>query len=154
MYGYLRDAIVECTQRTMGELIDAAEAVPIEKHDWRPMGEARTVLELVQECAEVNGRWSEILTERQWKVRDSKETQQYYCTMPDLPAAISRLRESTAQYVQAIRSVPYEKLSEELELPWGTVKMADALLHSFWHMSYHAGQINYIQTLYGDWEEH
>lgn len=27
-------------------------------------------------------------------------------------------------------------------------------LHACWNMVYHEGQINYIQTLYGDTEEH
>ncbi len=153
MYGYLRDAIVCRTSRAMEDLIRSAEAVPPDRLDWSPLGEGRTVLDLVRECVEVNDRWTHILLEKCWMERSSEEMSAYCATMPDLLTAMAKLRRATAAYIEAIRNVPYEELSFQLTLPWNTISMADALMHAADHMSYHKGQICYIQTLYGDWEE-
>lgn len=154
MYGYLRDAIVDRTLRTMEDLIRNAEAVPPDKLEWHAIGKSRTVLDLVRECCEVNERWAQILREKRWVDWSPEQTQAYYDSMVDLPAAVAKLRETTASYVDSVRAVPYEELQEVLELPWTKLTMAEALIHAVWHMSYHEGQISYIQTLYGDWNDH
>jgi hypothetical protein len=35
-----------------------------------------------------------------------------------------------------------------------TWKVADVILSPYWQLVYHTGQVNYIQTLYGDRELH
>ena len=32
--------------------------------------------------------------------------------------------------------------------------LANCRMHAYWYMVYHERQINYVQTLYGDTEEH
>ena len=42
-------------------------------------------------------------------------------------------------------------------MPWGdgmTETLANVMLHHFWNIVYHEGQIAYIQTIYGDREMH
>lgn len=69
----------------------------------------------------------------------------------DLDGAVSLLRENTEKLCEAIRSVPDEKLGEQMKFwgpePWS---VAGVLNYHNWNMTYHIGQVNYIQTLYGD----
>ncbi|MCE9558253.1 MAG: DinB family protein, partial [Armatimonadetes bacterium] len=52
----------------------------------------------------------------------------------------------------AISAFPESRLSEEITLPWGTFNFAEVMAIPAWNFDYHLGQINYIQTLYGDKE--
>jgi hypothetical protein len=56
--------------------------------------------------------------------------------------------------MDAIQSVSEDQTAEEIQTPWGGYSLARCCLHAYWNMVYHEGQINYIQTLYGDFEEH
>lgn len=44
-----------------------------------------------------------------------------------------------------------------MAFPWnpsGSKPIAECCFHPYWNMVYHQGQISYIQTLYGDFDEH
>jgi len=117
------------------------------------MGESRTVLDLVQECSEVNSRWAEILGDGEWMVWAPELIKRHAEEIPTLELAIERLRRTTESFLKVVAATPDEKLDDTIDLPWGTFSYGDCLMHALWHLSYHEGQINYIQTLYGDWAE-
>ncbi len=137
----------------MEDLAAAALRTRSEKLKWQALGDARHVLDLVQECAIVNSRWAEILNRGQWITWPQEKINEELSRMGSLDLALARLRQGTDEFCNAVRSVPVEKFGESLELPWAVVSMSEAMLHAVWHMSYHEGQVNYIQTLYGDWTE-
>ena len=65
------------------------------------------------------------------------------------------LREGTAKLLTMIREMPDDKLAEKIDLPWGvTWTLAEVANMHDWNLVYHVGQINYIQTLLGDFEMH
>lgn len=135
-------------------LYRAAKRVPADKLEWRPIGQERTVLELLQECAQAPtwyagwldptfshgfDGYAELLEERgKWTTLEECER---------------ITRENTAMLIEKIKAVPDERLEEEHEMPWGMkMKILDMLSSHYWNMTYHTGQIYYIQTLYGDME--
>lgn len=117
---------------------------------WRPEG-AKSVLDLVRECSEVNERWASILRTGRWVGYDA--CRDYNALMPTLATARAHLRATSQLYVAEIRAFPTERLDTPILLPWGEVNGAAALMHGMWHMSYHAGQVAYIQTMYGDFSD-
>ena len=77
---------------------------------------------------------------------------------PDQPKDLAELeekhRKAAKELAAAVAAFPAEKLSDELELPWGTMSFLQCIGYAYWNMMYHYGQIGYIQTMYGDTEFH
>jgi uncharacterized damage-inducible protein DinB len=66
---------------------------------------------------------------------------------------VAALKKSTDELCKAIDAVPDDRLPTTLELmPSWTETVASFLFLNAGHISYHDGQANYIQTLYGDKE--
>jgi uncharacterized damage-inducible protein DinB len=60
-----------------------------------------------------------------------------------------------ARLCQLIEAVPDERLEETRAMPWGgTMTLADRLFICYWNLTYHDGQVNYLQRLLGDTEMH
>ena len=54
-----------------------------------------------------------------------------------------------------IEAVPDQRLEETRAMPWGaTMTLADRLFICYWNLTYHNGQVNYLQLLLGDIEMH
>ena len=61
--------------------------------------------------------------------------------------------ENLAKLNAFVMAYPAEKLGDTVPMPmWpgGQMPVVEALQIHNWNVSYHTGQINYIQTLYGD----
>lgn len=134
----------------MRVLIATAEYMPSEKLEWQAMGKARTALDIVQECAAVNARWSLMLPIREWVEWDADKYREHIKDMDTLEKAVEGLRRDTQLFVDAVLRIRDEELNDPVKLPWGNYSLADCTMHALWHMSYHEGQLNYIQLLYGD----
>lgn len=114
---------------------------------WKPEG-AKSVLEIVRETAEVNERWASILRTGKWVGYDpSREAPSF---LPTLSVARAHLRTTTGLFVTEVRRFPDHRLDQIISLPWADITGETALFHAFWHMSYHEGQIGYLQTMDGD----
>jgi uncharacterized damage-inducible protein DinB len=100
-----------------------------------------------------NLKWATILQARAY-VRLPAEELATFSELTTRERALAKLRETTAALVTAILAVTDDQLETEFETPWGPYSLADGCLHAYWNMGYHEGQINYIQTLYGDFAEH
>jgi len=64
-----------------------------------------------------------------------------------------RMQAGTGRLCHAIERFPDGRLEEEIFLPFGggvSLTMADVLALHGWNLTYHLGQINYLQTLLGD----
>ena len=72
----------------------------------------------------------------------------------DRTSADQVTRAAANELATAIESVPDGDMSGAIETPWGPYPLPQCCLHAYWNMVYHEGQINYVQTLYGDFEEH
>ena len=76
-------------------------------------------------------------------------------SLTTLDAAESCLREGNDALLKMIREMPDSKLAEKIDLPWGaTWSLAEVANMHYWNLVYHVGQINYIQTLLGDFDMH
>lgn len=155
-----QDEIVRMTQKALDDVCRAALATPQDKADWVPMGEARSVLNQMQEIAVSAGWFGQII--RDLEVPRSKdqgidETMNKARELTSLEDCVNTARETTSHLCRAISTFPDEALDLEVTLPFGggqTASMADVLYLHAWNMTYHLGQINQIQLMLGDREMH
>ncbi|HVT14043.1 MAG TPA: DinB family protein [Fimbriimonadaceae bacterium] len=147
----LQEAVARRTEIALEDFAAAVQRVPTERLEWQPIGDARPVLEIVQECGRVNERWADMIASGEWIAWDAGKIEGIRSETADIERAMAYLRASTAKYAATVRALPDERLDVEFQAPWRSATMAEWLCHALWHLSYHEGQINYIQTLYGDW---
>lgn len=146
----LQEAVARRTEAAHRNLDALVRRTPADRVDWKPEG-AKSVLEIVREVAEVNERWASILRTGKWVGYDlSREAPSF---LPTLAVARAHFRTTTGLFVTEVRRFPNDRLTEVISLPWGDITGEQALFHALWHMSYHEGQVGYLQTMYGDHEE-
>ena len=146
----LQEFLATATQEAATELETALLRLPEDKRNWSPMGVARTALDMVAECAILNDI-TDIVQSRTFPAdfdfaalgRAKSELSQ------DWNALRSVLHENTSRAVAAIPTVPADDLSIEIEMPWGSVTLAQVISYPYWNMSYHTGQINYLASMLG-----
>ncbi len=153
MAGLLQETAAKRTERAVEDLIAAAKHTKLDKVTWQPLNSGDDVLEMIRHCAHVNHRWAGILERGEWFLFTQEENAAYFAKLCTLDSALEALGEASARYVEVVRSMPDDRLESMISLPWGSRSIAECLLHALWHVSYHEGQVNYVQTLYGDLSE-
>lgn len=144
------------TESAVNNLFNAAKKVPADKLDWKPLDTGRSVLDQLQECA-MSANWSMmLLRDRAFPdlttemMAEYESTRKQWTTIEQCEAAC---REVTAKLIDAIREFPEADLGIKINVPFGPThdwSIYDAMGLHAWNCTYHLGQINYIQTLYGD----
>ncbi|MBS1707121.1 MAG: DinB family protein [Armatimonadetes bacterium] len=154
----LQDQIVRMTQRALADLVRSVEAIEPDKQDWRPAEHARSALDQLREVAVVPRFHLMLLRDGHMPTgEDHAGFRQEAAKLSTVSDAIMAARNSTNDLCELIATFPDDRLEEEITLPFGGgmhVSMADVLTIHYWNMVYHHGQVNYIQTLYGDKEMH
>ncbi|HWA83143.1 MAG TPA: DinB family protein [Fimbriimonadaceae bacterium] len=155
-----QDYISDSIQKATDEAFKAAKAVSEDKLAWSPLDNGRSVLDQLQELAQapdyvvgmLSGQsmgepgpdhWEKLVAERKsWTTIADCER--------EAKVRIDRL-------VDAIKNCPDENLTNTVWLPYDGGRdftFMEIMEYPRWNANYHLGQINYIQTLYGDKEMH
>ncbi|MCB0825890.1 MAG: DinB family protein [Armatimonadetes bacterium] len=149
-----QEFICQCNIVSMEGIIKQAKKMPEDKLTWEPMGEGRTALDQVAECALICGFIPDVLAKREMPNIDEaamaefEKSKQAYKNLADVEAD---LRSGTEKLNETIMNMTNDEL--DIKIPffggeeWSLASIAN--LHG-WNMQYHTGQICYIQTLYGD----
>ena len=143
----VQEYVARVTEKKAEDLLAAARAVAEDGQGRSPLGRGRTVIDLVAECAITNEMSIKLLHERVWDEAGREERLEARAALDTLDKAGVSLRESTRALAEAIRAIPDDDLVLEVALPGETSTVAEDMLHPYWNMAYHEGQINYIQTL-------
>ena len=152
------------TRQALASLFSAARHVPEDKRDWVPMKDARTVQDLLAECAlttlfyiaAAQGKMAEFATfvpDEPAKELWQKRRLEAFKTLEGSEAVA---QETFAELCQVLEAVPDGRLDEFQPHPMDPSKQAttaDLLFLAYWNLVYHTGQINYLQTLLGDTEQ-
>ncbi|MER3403162.1 MAG: hypothetical protein C4336_05105 [Armatimonadota bacterium] len=146
-----QDFAIDATRNAVDELLRYAQAVPAERLSWRPSEQARSVLEILQECAVMPLGIVEHLRDRPQAPRDISG---YFAQMAQLDAyekCAQALKANTETLIEAMRAVPESDLNQQVMMPWGlSYSLAQLMFLHYWNLTYHLGQVAYIQLLYGD----
>jgi uncharacterized damage-inducible protein DinB len=147
----------ELTDRGMNNLISAVKSTREDKLLWEPAPGARSVVGQLVECMQAPKWFRSIIEARDMspftaesRAADDKEQAE----RQDWEAVITELEASCAAYKAAITSLSDEDLDCKIDSWAGVVPLSDLLLFPIRNLSWHTGQICYIQTLYGDWDMH
>ncbi len=133
------------------------EAMPGDKQDWKPLDLGRSALDQVQECAVINGFFTGILRDQAVPPLDWG-AYKAACAALDTPdKATTALTDSAKALAAAIEAFPEDKMDDTVTMPFAegmVMTFGQVMFAAYWNMTYHTGQIAYIQTLYGDNEMH
>lgn len=155
-----QDQAIHLTKQAIEGLFRTARSVPQDKVEWQPLDNGRTVLDQLQECAQVPKFYQAILEQRKFPdvdesfFEESKALRQQWKTIDECE---KHCQENSEQLFAAIRNFPDDELNTKVMLPFGggmERALADIIMAHCSNLQYHIGQINYIQTLYGDLETH
>jgi hypothetical protein len=147
------DALEQMTWEAVETLFRYARAVPEEKLRWRPAEHARSVMEILEENATVPIGLRLMLEERPQTPDPSllARSKQQAGDLSTLDACERVCRQATEQLLQAVRQLTPDELNQTVMTPWGKpISLFEVAYDHYWNLTYHLGQIAYIQLLYGD----
>jgi hypothetical protein len=152
-----KQIIISMLELGRAELERTAKAVPEDKLNWRPLDNGRPVLDLLGSAAQGPGIVVGILN---GTLKFGPELMQQLKTERDgwtREEALRQLEENTKTLIAEVESRTEEQLNELVTLPFNggtTLPLGAALLRGYRFFMSRTAQINYIQTLYGDFEMH
>ena len=149
MPNMLQDFLADATHKASTDLTEAFLRVPEDKRTWKPGDTARTALDQVAECALLNGYAAELIQTRQWAMNrfDTYRQEKAEAEGQGWDHLRELLEKNTSRVADAIRSIPDDALDSEIETPGGKMTLAEIAARSYWNMTYHLGQINYIASM-------
>ncbi|HZP80198.1 MAG TPA: DinB family protein, partial [Chthonomonadaceae bacterium] len=120
--------------------------------DWHPSADpqskTRSALDQAAECIDVNRRMAALLR------GETPGPPVFERPFADGKEAQEQIRESAKELAEAVRGLDEEALTRIYTTAMGPMPGALLLEIAAGNLNYHFGQINYIQTLYGDTEFH
>lgn len=144
----------EFTVREVDVLLKDAGYIPEENLGWCAAGCAKTPAQILREIARSNSAIAAaIRCEAPGEAGDEFAKRVEEASTLD---ALSQLvRESAKAVCDAIDSHSEADLGNLIRMPWGAMfPLGQAIFLPVSHMTYHDGQINYIQLLLGDSKFH
>jgi uncharacterized damage-inducible protein DinB len=150
-----QEVALMATLRARDDLVRAVEALPADRYGWRPGRVSRTAIQVVAHCAATNLFQAAALSGAPLPYLTREEEERAVAACSTMAEAVAFLQRSVAAVCDAIVGMRREGLDAPMVLPWGErMPTALGLLSSSQHMHYHAGQVNLMQLLLGDDEQH
>jgi len=142
-----QETFVKLLEDGIPMLFTAAKAMPADKFDWKPEETSRSAHQLVVECITMLALSAGFLTTREMPSYEEESARYEGKSVEELE---KMGKENAEKLYKAIRAFPDADLGVSVELPWGKSTFFQAMSYPYWNIMWHTGQLNYIQTLYGD----
>jgi DinB superfamily len=122
------------------------ECVPDDRLNWSPGGAAKTPLQLAGKTADFLGFFSTLL--------ETRKRPDFGGSWPPPPQtraeANAKLEAAFARLRAVVTALSEVDLSQIVPAPWGEATIGQAIGWINGVLSYHQGQLNYVQMAYGD----
>ncbi len=143
--------LAAATEKAAADLAKAFVTLPEDKRLWQPAEATRSAMDQVAECALLASYTANLLHTRQWPDGqfDLFFDEKAELVMQGWEELHPRLIENAGRVAAAIAAVPDSDLTDEIEMPWGKQSVDELLAYSYWNLTYHLGQVNYIASLLG-----
>jgi hypothetical protein len=141
------DGLARMTEFAGNNLAYNLEFIPAEKLGWKPAPGAKSALEIVQHVTGALNFTRPILA-------GGAFTRSEIPRPTDRASAQEMIRAASRDYAAALRQVDPARLGEMVDLPFGSLPLAQCCGLPPFDVMHHHGQIAYIQTLLGDQEDH
>ncbi|HEY3265910.1 MAG TPA: hypothetical protein VGM37_03200 [Armatimonadota bacterium] len=148
---------IAATRDSVAALFRTARCMPEDKLTWKPADTARSAFEILQECAQSAKWFIPMLSggkSPEWNFEAVMAERAQWTTLDEVEKVCLANCESL---YEAIAAVTPEGQEEEVDIPFKEgwkEKKRNIMWFQYWNTVYHTGQVNYIQTLYGDREMH
>jgi len=156
---HFQEFVISATSRSVDGLFRTARAMPEDKIDWKPMEHGRTVLDQLQEVAQATTFFSAVLEKKgdpQFSAEHWEQAREARKAWDTLDKCEEVCKANTEKLFELIRGLSEEDLDTTIKFEGSDRDYSLAEVMSFHqtHLNYHHGQLNYMQTLYGDTENH
>jgi len=155
-----QEQAIKMIQEANKDFFRSAHSMPQDKLSWKVTDQGRSALEILQEVAQ-SPEWFAPMLNPGFKFEMDPEAMEQgakeraqWTTVDECERACNERCEAL---FEKIRTHPDNDMERTISLPFGegmTLSMADVMMGQYWNCTYHTGQINFIQTLYGDHEMH
>ncbi|HLO98842.1 MAG TPA: DinB family protein [Fimbriimonas sp.] len=133
--------------------------VPDDKLNWAPSSSARTALQLVAHCAVTNPVFQAVITSN--LPDPCPEPGEFFALLKEQELAVTTreqaielLTKSTADLSSAMSAVDDAQMATSPNSPFGPLPMGFWLGVTHAHFAGHNGQLEYLQTIWGDLDNH
>ena len=156
MYKEMISSLIEGAH---AQLLGTAQATPDDKMNWKPLDNGRTALDLLGDAAQTAAMTEKMLATK-GEFKPSREVFQSLKAERDgwtREETTQKLQDNTAQLLETLRATSDEDLQQPLHLSIGggmTMPLGGWVMMVYRTFVSRMAQINYIQTLYGDFESH
>ena len=147
-----KETLIKLIQDGLPLLTNAAKAVPADKYDWKPEPTARSTRELFTEAVTMLSNTAKMLDQHEIP-SDYDEVSKGNSAKNADELSLQAQQDSQTLFA-AIRAFPQADVETTIDLPCGVFSYFQMMSYPYWNLIWHAGQINYIQTLYGDTQMH
>src|SRR5688572_19015860 len=146
-------------ERFSERLLQLFAFVPDEKLTWTPSPTAKSSLRLVAHCALTSRFYANVITgnlpERMPTpgefVKDLNEAEEKITTRE---SAVALVKETTVELCKAMDTVNARNINATPNSPFGPMPMQFWLYDGGDQMAVHGGQVAYLQTIWGDLDNH
>jgi len=146
------EAAKAITKEQTRQLNLAMEFIPEEKRRWKAGGCAKTPMDIYLECV-VTYLWAAKLLRGEsvdW-AQLARKAQEF----SDFEKAKALAEQWQQEFFSAMDEVSQSRLEDKIDPGWGEkMPLGQFLFLPSYHVCYHCGQLNYVQTLLGDGEMH
>jgi hypothetical protein len=144
--------------RAKARLLVALDTTPDDKLNWSPSATARTPVELVAHAASSVPLIQGTICGAPWPYTSLTEADAAF-RAADKPfktreQAIEHLEETSSKFIAWLDSLTPEQVESTVHSVIGTFPMSVAITLPADHMRGHTAQIEYIQTIWGDYDWH
>lgn len=151
----IQSQIVTVTSNMESEFFRYVSAVPIEKLDWKPSDVGQSILSMCREVA-VTPEWAMIgMGELEHSEEEAKARYQEVQSWDSVTRCQQEFDKCFSGWSTYVLRMPDSKLAETRWLPFNGGRdhtFLEMLEYPRWNITYHLGQVAYVQTLYGDKE--
>jgi len=154
------EQVVKLTKNATEAIFDSARRMPEDKLNWKPLDEGRSALEQLREVA-MSPVWFGPILEKQSMPEFSEEEQAQGQKLMEswnsIDDCYQACKANSQTLYEVILKTSESDFDKSIYLPFGGDKginatVAEIAMFQYWNLTYHWGQINYIQTMYGDKE--
>jgi len=148
---------VKSINDVIDSLIRTIQSTPADKLTWSPDSTGRTIIDIATECAGSSLFMAQAIGGEDAPTMDREKMAKYRAEHNTLETVVPALKDGGVALDKAISSLSDGQFDDTVTLPFRggiTRTKAQVVTMMTGHLNYHLGQINYIQTLYGDKEMH
>jgi uncharacterized damage-inducible protein DinB len=142
------------TQMVAARMRSALRATPDDKLQWSPSDTARNTLHIVGHICAANKAIAATLRGEPMPAMTLSEIPHSEIPLKDRSEAESELEAGVSALLAALDEMTADRLASQVATPFGMMPMTTLITIPGYHMMGHLGQVDYLQTIWGDWEMH